>query len=160
MPDFAESLREDIPTVMRALAQAGNSGLLRIRGKDTEAEIMFVAGEVIWARACTARRLGEALEERGAITAQDLEGVLAMQKRKKQRQPVATILHGLGLIDRDIVETELEIQILEVLRLVVDWGSGEFGFEAIDLEPDALEGVVLPSCGKVDRLLQGAGVPQ
>jgi len=159
MPDFAESLRESIPTVMRALAQARNNGVLHIRGRDAEAEIMFVAGEIVWARASTARRLGEALEERGEISANDLLGVLAIQKRKKQRQPIATILIELGLLDREVAETEIEIQILDVLRLVFDWGGGEYNFEALNVGQDALQGVVLPTCGKVDRLLQGAGVP-
>ena len=159
MADFAESLRESIPTVMRALAQAKNTGILHVRGRDSESEIMFVAGDVIWARASTARFLGEALEERGELSADDLKGVLAMQKRKKQRQPIATILLELGLIDREVVETELEIQILDVLRQLFEWGSGEYNFEALLLEPGSLQGIALPSCGKVDQLLQGAGVP-
>ena len=159
MPDFAESLRESIPTVMRALAQASNSGVLRVRGRDAEAEVMFFQGEVVWARASTAKRLGEALEERGAISASDLKGVLAMQKRKKQRQPLATILLGLGLVEREVAETEIEMQVLDVLRLIFDWGSGEYSFESVRMSRDELHGIVLSQSGQVDRLLQGAGVP-
>lgn len=159
MADFAESLRESVPTVMRALAQAGNSGVLRVRGRDAEAEVMFFHGDVVWARSSSARCLGEALTERGAISASDLQGVLAMQKRKKQRQPIATILLGLGLVNREVAETEIEIQVLDVLRMIFDWGSGEYGFEAARMTRDELAGIVLPACGKVDSLLQGAGIP-
>ena len=96
MVDFADSLRESIPTVMRALAQASNTGVLHVRGRDSEAEFRFFRGEITSARANSSRPLGEALAERGAISQSDLSGVLALQRRKKNRQPMATILVELG----------------------------------------------------------------
>jgi len=159
MYKFAESLRNTIPVVMRALAQAKNSGVLRVRSDDAEAELMFFQGEVIWARSSSAKRLGEALEERGAISATDLKGVLAMQKRKLKKQPIATILLGLGLVERDVAETEIEMQALDVIRLMFEWESGEYTFERVAISARELEGVVLPRCGRVDSLLEGVGVP-
>jgi hypothetical protein len=158
MPNFADSLRESIPTVMRALAQASNSGVLFIRGRDSEAQIMLYRGDILWARSSTTKRIGEALEQRGAISARDLEGVLALQKRKKQRQPIGTILIELGLVDRQVAETEIEAQVISVLRDALDWGSGEYNFEAIEVKSGVSPRFALPSCGKVDSLLQGLGI--
>ena len=158
MPDVAESLRQEIPTVLRALAQARNTGVLRVSGADGEAEVMLIHGEVAWARASNAKRLGAALEERGAISAADLKGVLAMQKRKKQRQPIGTILLEMGLIDREVAETEIEVQVLDVLRLILDWGRGEYKFESVHKISHEQSKMVLLACGNVDRLLQNVGV--
>jgi len=159
MADFADSLRDSIPPVMRALAQAENSGVLRIRGTDSEAEVMFFQGDVLWARASTAKRLGQALEERGAITASDLAGVLALQKRKKRRQPIGTILVELGLIEREVAETEIGIQVLAVLRDVLGWGGGEYEFEPVRVREGVTPTFALPQNRSVDALLQGAGIP-
>ena len=159
MVDFAESLSNSVPTVMRALAQAQNTGILRVRGKDSEAEMMFFQGEVLWARSSTAKRLGEALEERGAISASDLAGVLALQKRKKRRQPLGTILVELGLIERSVAETEIEIQVLRVLRDIFSWGSGEYSFDTLRVEAGVMPDFAIPHCRRVDALLQGVGKP-
>jgi len=158
MPDFADSLQESIPVVMRALAQAKNSGVLRIRGTGAEAELMFFKGDVLWARRSDGKRLGEALEERGAITAEQLQSVLLVQKRKKTKQPFATILVELGLVDADVVSTELEIQVLEVLRETFSWGGGEYDFEALPTAEGAEPGFTLPNSGNVDEILRGVGV--
>jgi len=160
MPDFADSLQESIPVVMRALAQASNSGVLRIRGKDAEAELMFLKGDIIWARTSGGKRLGEALEERGAITSDQLAASLAVQKRKKQRQPIATILVELGLVDREIVSTELEVQVLEVLREMFAWGAGEYAFESVPAQEGSTPSFALPQSGRVDELLKGVGVSE
>ena len=114
--------------------------------------------DVLWARASTAKRLGQALEERGAISASDLAGVLALQKRTKRRQPLGTILIELGLIERDVAETEIEIQVLAVLREVLGWASGEYEFESIRVREGVTPTFALPNTRKVDALLQGAGV--
>jgi hypothetical protein len=158
MPDFADSLRESIPVVMRALAQASNSGVLRVRGKAGEAELMFYRGDVMWARMSDGKRLGEALAERGAITSDQLAAALAVQKRKKQHQPFATILVELGLVEREVVSTELEVQVLEVLREIFDWGAGEYSFEALQVKPGVTPSFALPQSGKVDQLLKGVGI--
>jgi hypothetical protein len=158
MPDFAESLQESIPVVMRALAQASNSGVLRIRGKSAEAELMFYKGDIMWARMSDGKRLGEALEERGAISSEQLAAALAVQKRKKKRQPFATILVELGLVCKQVVSTELEVQVLDVLRKVFSWGGGEYTFEALKVKEGVSPSFALPMSGKVDELLKGAGV--
>jgi len=160
MVDFAESLRESIPTVMRALAQAANTGILHIRGRDASAEFRFFRGEIVCARSTNAKPLGEALTERGAISASDLQGVLSLQRRKKQHQPMATILVELGLIDKSVVETEIQIQVLEVLTDVLGWGSGEYRFEKAPESPKVEPSFTFPVSGRVDEILQGAGLPQ
>ena len=160
MPDFADSLQKSIPVVMRALAQAENSGVLRIRGKSAEAELMFYKGDIMWARMSDGKRLGEALEERGAINAEQLAAALAVQKRKKKRQPFATILVELGLVDREVVSTELEAQVLDVLRMVFSWGGGEYDFEALKAREGVTPSFALPQSGKVDVLLKGAGITE
>jgi hypothetical protein len=159
MVDFAESLRESIPTVMRALAQASNSGILHVRGRDASAEFRFFRGDIVSARSSNSMPLGEALTARGAITGSDLQGVLSLQRRKKQRQPMATILVELGLIDQAVVETEIQIQVLGVLTDVLSWGSGEYSFEAKADTPGVDPKFTLPVSGKVDEILIGAGLP-
>ncbi|MEM8883233.1 MAG: DUF4388 domain-containing protein [Planctomycetota bacterium] len=160
MPDFAESLQESIPVVMRALAQASNSGVLRVRGKDAEAEFMFYRGNILWARRSDGKRLGEVLEERGAITSEQLASALAVQKRKKKRQPFATILVELGLVDRQVVSTELGVQALDVMREIFAWGSGEYTFEKVAVKDGATPTFALPSTSSVDELLKGAGITE
>ncbi len=158
MVDFAESLRDSVPTVMRALAQAQSTGILRVHGRSADADIMFFQGEVLWARSTSSKRLGAALKERGAISASDLAGVLALQKRKKRRQPLGTILIELGLIDRSVAETEIEIQVLTVLRDIFNWGGGEYSFDTLRVEAGVTPDFAIPNCRRVDALLQGAGV--
>jgi len=158
MPDVAESLRQEIPTVLRALAQARNTGVLRVTAADAEAEVMLIKGEVAWARACGAKQLGAAFVDRCAISPADLKGVIAIQKRKKVHQPIATILLEMGLVERDVAETEIEIQVLEVLRLILGWGRGEYKFQTVRTSSYEHDKIVFPACGNVDLLLQNAGV--
>jgi len=160
MVDFAESLRESIPTVMRALAQASNSGILHVRGRDASAEFRFYRGEIVSASSTNSKPLGEALTDRGAITGIDLKGVLSLQRRKKQRQPMATILVELGLIEKSVVETEIQIQVLDVLSDVLGWGAGEYSFDSKGSDADLEPAFTLPVSGKVDEILVGAGLAQ
>ena len=151
--NFSESLRSSIPTVMRALAQARNTGVLHIRGCEADGELRFFRGEIVSARASTIQPLGNALAERGAITQTELTSVLALQRRKKQFQPMATILVSFGIVDEDVVATEIQRQVQAVLEDVLTWGAGEYSFEAKPVADDSKPNFTLPYSGSVDEIL-------
>ena len=73
-----------------------------------------------------------------------------MQKRKKNKQPLATILAELGLVSREAAGVIVEQQIYEVIGEVLNWPSVTLDFEPMKT---GFEDVVRPESCSVERVL-------
>ena len=138
------------PAALQLLGSAGSSGLLTITSDGRTAEIALHRGQVVCANSDQAGRLGNALLEKGWLTAETLEAVLRHQRRKKVHQPLGTILFELGMVPKEAAAVEIEEQIIRVMREVCGWDAAEYSFNPVEEE---LEGKVMPGTTQVTSLL-------
>ena len=101
---------------LQLLARAKASGLVSICSGQRRASMVLIEGRVLHATSSTTTRLGESLVDRGVVTAQVLDRVLQMQRRKKKKQPLGTILMELGLVSKAVAEAEIETEFYSNLR--------------------------------------------
>ena len=55
--------------------------------------------------------------------------------------------------------SEIENQVLRVLRDIFSWGGGEYSFDTLRVEAGVTPDFAIPHCRRVDALLQGVGKP-
>ena len=113
---------------LRAVTTIGSSGRLEIQSGDKEAQIILRGGRVVAAITDETPRLGEILTESGAITERELDGVLAIQKRKKVRQPLGMILVQLGVLESDRPEPHLQDLRKRAVTKILSWDEGTYDF--------------------------------
>mgnify|MGYP001821701698 CR=1 FL=1 len=113
---------------LRAVTTLGSSGRLEIQSGDKEAQIILRGGRVVAAITNETPRLGEILTESGAITERELNGVLAIQKRKKVRQPLGMILVQLGVLGSDRLEPHLQDLRVRAVKEILSWEEGRYDF--------------------------------
>ncbi len=135
---------------LQLLAHSKASGLVSICSGNRRARMVLIDGRVLHATSSTTSRLGESLVDRGVVTAQVLDRVLQMQRRKKKKQPLGTILMELGLVSRAVAEAEIETQITRVLKEVTSWKRCKLTLEPMEASTEA---VLFPESCELEALL-------
>ncbi len=135
---------------LQLLAHAKASGLVTICSGNRRARMVLIDGRVLHATSSTTTRLGESLVDRGVVTAPVLDRVLQMQRRKKKKQPLGTILMELGLVSKAVAEAEIETQIARVLKEVTGWERGKLTLEPMEASAEA---VLFPESCELGALL-------
>ncbi len=121
-----------LPATLKMLSAAGTSCVLSVTSEENVATIALTKGKIAWATSNSTKRIGDVLVEKGFVNREVLGVVLSIQKRKRMRQPVCTILCELGLISPELAEAEIEAQTTEVLVDVLGWGRGTLRVEPVD----------------------------
>lgn len=143
-----------LPDIFQILNLSKRSGVLTLIKKDGMGRVVFNQGNVVYASSDNKSRFGYALLQRDLITRADLERVLAIQKARTVKKPIGTILVETGVMSREQLETELRSYIVDVVRDLMTWTSGNFQFT---LGKFAEEGVLM--CSGISAeflLLEGA----
>ena len=104
------------------------------------ATIALAEGKIAWATSDSIQRLGDLLVEKSFVERDVLENVVSMQKRKRTRNPICTILCELGLVSPEVARAEIEGQTTDVVLAALDWGRGTFRVEPY--EPDVSENAI------------------
>jgi len=143
---------QSVPAVLQMMGGAGCTGIVRIEGNVGKAEIGIRDGHVVYAKSDRAPGLGDSLVSQGLIHPQVVEDVLRVQRRKKIRQPLGTVLAELGLVSREEIEAGVVNYVKGILVDVMSWGDAGLNFEPCELEGDS---PVLPGGLRIDRLLLG-----
>ena len=113
---------------LRAVSALGSSGRLELKSGDAEAQVILRGGRVVAAVTDSTPRLGELLTEAGAISDHELRGVLALQKRKRVRQPLGMILVQLGVLESESLEHHLQKLRKQALSQILAWPEGDYKF--------------------------------
>ena len=135
---------------LQLLAHAKASGLVSICSGNRRATMVLIDGRVLHATSSATTRLGESLVDRGVVTAQVLDRVLQMQRRKKKKQPLGTILMELGLVSKAVAEAEIETQIARVLKEVTSWERCKLMLEPMEASTEA---ILFPESCELEALL-------
>ena len=148
------SLKEaSLPDVIQLLAVGQKSGCLSIADRRNFGSIYFDQGKICYATVVNRRdRLGDILVKRGKITQDQLNEVLELQERQRDRK-LGELLVEQGVISRSDLEANMRLQIEESVYFLFTWGQGSFNFES-DVRPESQDFLV--SINPESLLLEGA----
>lgn len=119
-----------VPELFRAIAREGRTGSLTLTRSGAEARVFFRDGDAYHARSIgSGVQLGARLISAGAITNDDLNDALALQKAEGGSRRLGQILVDQQVVSSQelqaIVAQQIEDTIFEILR----WDGGEFRFD-------------------------------
>jgi len=124
---------EDLPIVdvIQLLHNTRTSGILYIRGRKGESELVFKSGYIVGASHLNnSIRIGEILIAHDFLSEEDLAKALTTQREQgDKRQPLIVTLIELGLVDEQDAYMGLRALIELVLIDVLTWISGSFVLE-------------------------------
>lgn len=129
-----------IVDIIQLLHTTRKSGTFSVKGNKGESRIIFGNGYIVSATHLNKIRIGTVLVQMKAITQEDLELALSVQKKAgKNRKPLVATLIELGKLGHDEAFKGLRKLIEMTVVELIGWTSGTF-----TLDTDALE--VSPEC--------------
>ncbi len=114
---------------LRMLASARADGACLVRAAGREASFFFCAGELVGAHIPFGTGVGQRLVEQG-LARETLDRALAVQRRKRVREPIGQILSDLGLVAEEQVREALIAHLVTVFEECLRWGEGVVSFDA------------------------------
>ena len=124
---------EDLPIVdvIQLMHNTKTSGILYVRGRKGESELVFKGGYIVGASHLNGSiRIGEILIAHEFLTEEDLNKALSQQSEQgDSRQPLIVTLIEMGLVDEQDAYMGLRALIELVLIDVLTWISGSFVLE-------------------------------
>lgn len=131
----------NIVDIIQLLNTTRKSGTLFVKGLKGESRIIFSNGYIVGASHLNNRvRIGTVLVKMGAISAEDLEQALEVQKQAgKDRKPLIATLVEQGKLKRDEAARGLKKLIEMTLVEVIGWTEGTFTLdtESIAVSPES-----------------------
>lgn len=120
-----------IVDVIQLLHSTRKTGTLCLKGPKGESQLVFNDGYFVSANHHSNKfRIGQILVASGAITAEQLDESLKLQKNSSgERKPLLAILIEQGIIDRDDAYKGLESLIEMTIVEVLTWTSGTFSLD-------------------------------
>ena len=115
--------------IFQIISLSKRSGVLTIIRKEGTGRLVFNKGQLIYGSSDSISRLGYTLIKKGLITTEELEKGLRLQKANEMKTPLGGVLEKMGAISKDILQSELQNHLVEVVRDLVNWESGSFHFE-------------------------------
>ncbi len=130
----------NIVDIIQLLNTTRKSGTFSVKGSKGESRIIFSNGYIVGASHLNNRvRIGTVLVKMNAITPEDLEQALEVQKRAgKDRKPLIATLIELGKLGSDEASRGLKKLIEMTLVELIGWTKGTFTLdtEAIAVSPE------------------------
>lgn len=131
----------NIVDIIQLLNTTRKSGTLSVKGHKGESRIIFSNGSIVGASHLNNRvRIGTVLVKMGAISPEDLEQALEVQRQAgKDRKPLIATLIEQGKLKRDEAARGLKKLIETTLVEVIGWTEGTFTLdtEAIAVSPES-----------------------
>jgi hypothetical protein len=144
----------NIVDIIQLLSSTRKSGTFSVTGSKGESQILFSNGYIVGASHLNNRvRIGTVLVRMNAITPEDLEQALEVQKRAgKDRKPLIVTLMELGKLGKDEAARGLKKLIELTLVELIGWTTGTF-----TLDTDAI--AVSPECSyPISKMEQEIGL--
>jgi hypothetical protein len=128
-----------IAEILQLIGQQAKSGILHLTARDDEIHITLADGNVVGAESARRQardRLGNMLVRAEIITNEELEHALDLQKRSLRR--LGDVLLDLGYLSMDELREMTALQTTETVYRLFAWKSGNYQFDAQDVEWDQL----------------------
>jgi len=117
------------PDILQLLSTGKKTGILAITRGQTQKEICFKSGNIIYANSKNDEGdfLGNLLMRRGRITKVDLEKALHLHRSTGKK--LGIVLVDMELFSREEIADCLKLQVEEIIYNLFSWPEGEFVFQ-------------------------------
>ncbi len=119
-----------LPDIVQLIGLQRKTGTLHLKTPGEAVNVIFEGGNIVAADSSISRpsdRIGNALVTQGAITQEQLEQALAVQKQTMQR--LGHVLIAEKIVAEDHLRKAVEAQLLQVVFRLFRWKEGEYNFE-------------------------------
>jgi len=131
-----------LPDLFQLIQFGKKNGTLNITNGDARGYVCFRKGKVFFATYNWKKpQLGQSLLKAGAISEDQLEEALDLQKSTRKGQRLGNILVELGYLSRESLEERLTEQIKDAVFHLLQWAEGDFFFDPNQMFPDEDIGV-------------------
>lgn len=120
-----------LPDIVQLIGLQRKTGILHLKTEGEAVKVIFEGGNIVAAESSLARpsdRIGNALVTQGAITQEQLNDALAVQKQTMQR--LGHVLIAESLVSEDTLQKAVEAQLFQVVFRLFRWREGEYNFES------------------------------
>ncbi len=147
-----------IADILQLIGQQTKTGKLDVTSKQEVVTVSFRDGNIVGAQANGREKndlIGTMLVRAGLVTQQQLDFALESQKRTLQR--LGDVLVAQGVVSRDNFRQMVELQTLETLYNLFSLKSGNYSFEQVEVDVDAVfaplraENVLMEGFRRVDE---------
>ncbi len=119
-----------LPDIVQLIGLQRKTGTLHLKTPGESVKVIFEGGNIVAAESSIQRpsdRIGNALVTQGAITQDQLDQALAVQKQTMQR--LGHVLISEKIVAEDSLRKAVEAQLFQVVFRLFRWREGEYNFE-------------------------------
>ncbi|HQZ16039.1 MAG TPA: DUF4388 domain-containing protein [Vicinamibacteria bacterium] len=119
-----------LPDIVQLIGLQRKTGTLHLKTPGESVKVIFEGGNIVAAESSISRpsdRIGNALVTQGAITQEQLDQALAVQKQTMQR--LGHVLISEKIVAEDSLRKAVEAQLFQVVFRLFRWREGEYNFE-------------------------------
>jgi len=119
-----------LPDIVQLIGLQRKTGTLHLKTAGESVKVIFEGGNIVAAESSIARpsdRIGNALVTQGAITQEQLDQALAIQKQTMQR--LGHVLISEKIVAEDALRKAVEAQLFQVVFRLFRWREGDYNFE-------------------------------
>ncbi len=119
-----------LPDIVQLIGLQRKTGTLHLKTEGESVNVVFDGGNIVAGQSSTSRpsdRIGSTLVTQGAITSEQLDRGLSIQKQTMQR--LGHILVSEKIISEDTLRRAVEAQLFQVVFRLFRWRQGEYNFE-------------------------------
>ena len=119
-----------LPDIVQLVGLQRKTGTLHLKSEGEAVKVIFEGGNIVAAESSIARpsdRIGNALVTQGAITQEQLNEALALQKQTMQR--LGHVLISESMVSEETLRKAVEAQLFQVVFRLFRWREGDYSFE-------------------------------
>jgi hypothetical protein len=119
-----------LPDIVQLIGLQRKTGTLHLKTQGESVKVIFEGGNIVAAESSIARpadRIGSALVMQGAISQEQLDQALAVQKQTMQR--LGHVLIAEKIVAEDSLRKAVEAQLFQVVFRLFRWREGDYNFE-------------------------------
>jgi len=119
-----------LPDIVQLIGLQRKTGTLHLKTEGEAVKVIFENGNIVAGESTIARpsdRIGNALVTQGAITQEQLDQALAVQKQTMQR--LGHVLISEKIVSEEHLRKAVEAQLFQVVFRLFRWREGDYNFE-------------------------------
>ncbi len=119
-----------LPDIVQLIGLQRKTGTLHLKTEGESVNVVFESGNIVAADSSMSRpsdRIGNALVMQGAITQEQLDKTLLLQKQTMQR--LGHVLISEKIVSEDALRKAVEAQLFQVVFRLFRWRQGDYAFE-------------------------------
>jgi hypothetical protein len=119
-----------LPDIVQLIGLQRKTGTLHLKHSGETVKVIFEGGSIVAGESSIARpsdRIGNALVMQGAITQDQLDQALSVQKQTMQR--IGHVLLSEGIVSEETLRKAVEAQLYQVVFRLFRWREGDYNFE-------------------------------